>query len=286
MNKLLSQGMRANVIVTSPPYNINKRYGTYNDYKEINDYLDWLFEIAKSSLDILDTEGSFFLNIGGRPSDPIMPFYVVEKFLKAGYKLQNTIHWIKSISFEKADIGKMNNIKDYSIGHFKPIVSERYLTDLHEYIFHFTKTGAIKLDKRAIGVPYQDKSNIGRWKSATEDKRERGNVWFIPYCTIQESRPHPAVFPEKLPYLCIKLHGIRKDMIVYDPFMGIGTTALACIHLGVNYLGTEIDPQYIKVSQEDIQKRKKKMAIDTCVYKEDDDDHILIRNKTPKIAQA
>jgi site-specific DNA-methyltransferase (adenine-specific) len=257
MNKLLSQGIQVNVIVTSPPYNINKRYDTYNDDKERNDYLDWLFEVAKSSLDILDTEGSFFLNIGGRPSDPIIPFYVVEKFLKAGYKLQNTIHWTKSISFEKADIGKMNTIKDYSIGHFKPIPGERYLTDLHEYIFHLTKTGDVKIDKRAIGVPYQDKSNIGRWKSATQDKRDRGNVWFIPYSTIQESRPHPAVFPEKLPYLCIKLHGLKKDMIVYDPFMGIGTTALVCIQLDVNYLGTEIDPQYIKVAQEDIQKRKK-----------------------------
>lgn len=37
--------------------------------------------------------------------------------------------------------------------------------------------------------------------------RDRGNVWFIPYPTIQAGRPHPAVFPEKLPYLCIKLHG-------------------------------------------------------------------------------
>ena len=44
-------------------------------------------------------------------------------------------------------------------------------------------------------------------------------MWFIPYPTINESRPHPAVFPEKLPFLCIKLHGVRKGMIVYDPFM-------------------------------------------------------------------
>jgi site-specific DNA-methyltransferase (adenine-specific) len=113
------------------------------------------------------------------------------------------------------------------------------------------KGGNIKVNKRAIGVPYQDKTNIGRWKSATEDKRDRGNVWFIPYPTIQEGRPHPAVFPEKLPYLCIKMHGVKKDMLVYDPFMGIGTTALTCIRLGVNYLGTEIDAEYRKVAMED-----------------------------------
>ena len=283
MKKLGSDNANTDVIVTSPPYNLKKAYGLYNDNKERENYLDWLYDIAKLSYSVLKDNGSFFLNIGGTPSDPMLPFEVINRFKDAKYQLQNTIHWIKSISFEKADVGKMNTIRDYSIGHFKPIVSERYLTDLHEYIFHLTKGGHVKLDKRDIGVPYQDKSNIGRWKSATQDKRDRGNVWFIPYSTIQESRPHPAVFPEKLPYLCIKLHGLKKDMIVYDPFMGIGTTALACIQLSVYYLGTEIDPQYIKVAQEDIQKRKKKIAIDHWSHAKENDD-IIVRNKKPKIA--
>lgn len=249
---------RVDVIVTSPPYNINKEYGIYKDKKGRQQYLDWIYEVAKKSYSILKDNGSFFLNISGRPSDPTLPFKVVNRFLEVGYELQNIIHWIKSISIEKEDIGKSNGIRDFSIGHFKPIISERFLTDLQEYLFHFSKGGNVKLDKRAIGVPYQDKTNIGRWKSATQDKRDRGNVWFIPYPTIQEGRPHPAVFPEKLPYLCIKMHGVnRKDMLVYDPFMGIGTTALACIRLGVNYIGTEIDAEYIKVAKNDISTRKK-----------------------------
>jgi DNA modification methylase len=70
-------------------------------------------------------------------------------------------------------------------------------------------------------------------------------------------------------------------MIVYDPFMGIGTTALACIQLGVNYLGTEIDPQYIKVAQGDVRKRKKEMVIDKWLSKETND--MLVENKTPKV---
>ena len=44
------------------------------------------------------------------------------------------------------------------------------------------------------------------------------------------------------------MHGIKQDMVVYDPFMGIGTTALACMKLGVDYLGTEIDTEYLKVA--------------------------------------
>jgi site-specific DNA-methyltransferase (adenine-specific) len=276
MKSLRTQNLALDVIVTSPPYNINKEYSNYRDNKEREEYLNWLFQIATLSYLTLKNDGSFFLNIGGTHLDPMLPFDVVKKFRDASYKLQNTIHWIKSISIEKEDVGKTNGKRDdYSVGHFKPIVSERFLTDLHEYIFHFTKGGNVKVNKKAIGVPYQDKTNIGRWKSATEDKRDRGNVWFIPYPTINESRPHPAVFPEKLPYLCIKMHGIKQGMIVYDPFMGIGTTALACISLGVDYLGTEIDSEYIRVGSEDTEKRKRnKGAMDDWL--DDKNDKMII----------
>ena len=262
MDKLCSQGMRVDVIITSPPYNINKDYRSYFDNRERNEYLSWLFRVAKRSFLILKHEGSFFLNLGGSSLDPLLPFEAAKSFIKAGYILQNTIHWIKSISLEKEDVAKNNVIQDdhLSVGHFKPIVSERFLTDLQEYIFHFTKKGNVKLDKLAAGVPYQDKTNIGRWKSAKQDRRDRGNVWFIPYPTIQEGRPHPAVFPEKLPYLCTRLHGIKSDMLVYDPFMGIGNTALACINQGIQYIGTEIDADYIRIARENIVERKKAIA--------------------------
>ncbi|HET8857258.1 MAG TPA: site-specific DNA-methyltransferase [Nitrososphaeraceae archaeon] len=257
MNKLIEENtIKIDAIVTSPPYNINKPYSEYNDRRDRIEYLSWLQKIAKKSIQILKEDGSFFLNIGARSTDFMLPFEICKNFIEAGYKLQNTIHWIKSISIEIDDIGKNNLIKsDSSIGHFKPIISKRFLSDLHEYIFHFTKKGDLVIDKLAIGVVYQDKSNIGRWKSAKTDKRDRGNIWFIPYNTIQEKRPHPAIFPEKLPQLCIKLHGIKKNTIIYDPFIGIGTTALACINLNVNFLGTEIDKKYIRIANEKIKAR-------------------------------
>ena len=255
MKKIIRNGLSVDVIVTSPPYNINKNYRSYVDKKERNEYLSWLSEIARTSYNILKNEASFFLNVSGAPSDSLLPLEVAKAFFDSGYKLQNTIHWIKSISIEKEDLAKTGSFspsKNVSLGHFKPIISERFLNDFHEYIFHFTKDGDVKLDKLAIGVPYQDKTNIGRWKSSKEDKRDRGNVWFIPYQTIRKERPHPAIFPERLPYLCIKLHGIKKGMLVYDPFMGIGNTALACIQLNVNFIGTEIDYGYIQSAKERI----------------------------------
>jgi site-specific DNA-methyltransferase (adenine-specific) len=255
MDKLRNERLLIDVIVTSPPYNINKEYGIYKDNRERGDYLKWLEYVGRGSISVLKDEGSFFFNIAGRPADPTIPFCVAGVFRDIGDKLQNIIHWIKSVSFDPEDIGRNNvfrNNGNVSLGHFKPITSDRYLSDLQEYIFHFTKTGNVKLDKLQAGVTYQDKTNIGRWKSATQDKRDRGNVWFIPYPTIQRGRPHPAVFPVKLAERCIKLHGIKNNMLVYDPFMGIGNTALACTRLKINYIGTEIDPQYIVIAREQI----------------------------------
>jgi site-specific DNA-methyltransferase (adenine-specific) len=263
MNKMAHDNLSVDVIVTSPPYNLNKRYGSYKDNRKRKDYLSWLSDIARTSHKILKDKASFFLNVAGSPSDSLLPLEVAKVFFDSGFKLQNTIHWIKSVSIEKEDLAKtwpFSPTKNVSIGHFKPIISKRFLNDFHEYIFHFTRGGDVKLDKLAIGVPYQDKTNIGRWKSSKQDRRDRGNVWFIPYPTIRKERPHPAIFPQRLPYLCIKLHGIRRGMIVYDPFMGIGSTAIACLHLGVDFIGTEIDPGYIQEAQGSIDRIVKSLV--------------------------
>src|SRR5260370_25649913 len=97
-----------------------------------------------------------------------------------------------------------------SFGHFKPINSPRFLNDCHEYVFHFTKTGRVELNPLALGVPYQDKSNIARWRHTRGSAlRCRGNTWFVPYETIQtrqHERPHPATFPVQLAECAIILH--------------------------------------------------------------------------------
>lgn len=245
------------VIVTSPPYNIGVNYNQYEDNKPPEAYLDWLHEVGRKCKKVLADEGSFFLNVGNKPSDQYNAFDIAQK-LSDLFKLQNTIHWIKSIAIPKEDVGDYPNINgDIAVGHYKPINSPRFLTDCHEYIFHFTKMGDIEVDKLAVGVPYQDKSNIGRWKSASKDLRGRGNTWFIPYETIwsrEKQRPHPSTFPVKLPEMCIKLHGVNKTKLCLDPFMGIGNTALACQKLGIGYIGFEIDERYIKVAQERLSK--------------------------------
>ncbi|MEM4318087.1 MAG: site-specific DNA-methyltransferase [Candidatus Nitrosocaldus sp.] len=257
MRKILND-KEVDVIVTSPPYNIGIKYNKYDDTIPRERYLDWMEAVGIECKRVLKDDGSFFLNMGYKSKDPWVALEVAFR-LRNHFVLQNIIHWIKSIAISKEDVGDYPNIKgDIAVGHYKPVNSSIFLNKCHEYIFHFTKKGDVKLDKLAIGVPYQDKSNIGRWEHTKQDLRDRGDVWFIPYETIQsraEQRPHPSTFPPKLPIMCIKLHGLDKVKLVLDPFMGIGNTAIACIRLGVDYIGFEIDEKYVDIAERRIKEK-------------------------------
>lgn len=226
------------VVVTSPPYNLDIDYNTYDDNMAREDYLRWMVDVSYALSRVIKPDGSLFLNLGSKPTDPTIAFEVMAIFLR-DWKLQNTIHWIKSITIDQAKSQK-------SFGHFKPINSPRFINDCHEYVFHFTKTGEVKLDRKAVGACYEDKSNITRWAGAS-DTRCRGNNWFIPYQTItsrKNDRPHPATFPVELPERCIKLHGVKRAKVVLDPFMGLGSTGVAAKNLGLDFIGYDIDFDY------------------------------------------
>jgi site-specific DNA-methyltransferase (adenine-specific) len=234
---------QVDLVVTSPPYNLGIRYSKFSDRADRAGYLRWCKTWAAQIARLLKPDGSFFLNIGSAPSNPMFPHELVLE-LRDLFVLQNTIHWVKSISIEE----KRGEI--ISRGHFKPINSRRYLNDCHEYIFHLTKTGRVEIDRLAIGVPYQDKTNIARWSHTRgSDLRCRGNTWFIPYETIQsraKERPHPATFPVRLAEWCIKLHGVSRVETMLDPFLGIGNSAVAAKNCGVpRFIGFEIDGGYL-----------------------------------------
>jgi site-specific DNA-methyltransferase (adenine-specific) len=227
---------------------------------------------------VLKSSGSFFLNIGAAPSNPMLPHEIVMT-LRKFFVLQNTIHWIKSIAIDtnetktdarhphlnslpgqgEADAKRRVRVEGglKTFGHFKPINSPRFLNDCHEYVFHFTKSGRVELNRLALGVPYQDKSNIARWSHTRgNDLRCRGNTWFVPYETIQsreKERPHPATFPVQLAEWCIKLHGASRVETMLDPFLGIGNSAVAAQRCGVKrFIGFEIDDAYLEEARQRI----------------------------------
>ena len=225
------------VIVTSPPYNLDLAYSQYDDTRSEADYLDWMVSVATALRRVLRPDGSFFLNITGSNSKPWLPFELIVR-LRPLFVLQNHITWIKSIATASD-----------SVGHYKPLAGQRFLNHNHEHIFHLTLDGNVKLDRLSIGVPFKDKSNIAR-RGHTRDLRCRGNTWFIPYRTVQTKAGkynHPGMFPVDLPRWCIRLHG-KPGAAVLDPFAGTGTTLVAAFLENASGIGIELDPAYIAVA--------------------------------------
>jgi site-specific DNA-methyltransferase (adenine-specific) len=237
------------VIVTSPPYNLGVRYRTYDDTLPRDRYLEWTGAWIKAASRALEPEGSLFLNVGAKPTDPWTGLDVAQ-VARRHLQLQNTILWVKSIAIDRDAAGaRAGMTRDLNVGHYKPINSDRFLNDCHEFVFHFTPAGRTRLDRRAIGVQYQDPSNIARWRAASGNLRCRGNTWFIPYETIQsrdKDRPHPATFPPRLPEYCVRLHGVARAGVMMDPFLGLGSSAVAAAGLGVDFIGVEIDRHYLR----------------------------------------
>lgn len=240
-------GASVDVAVTSPPYNLGIAYNSHDDTGPREEYLEWCDLWAREVKRVLVSGGSFFLNVGGKPTDPYVPFDVLA-VMRRHFALQNVFHWVKSIAILNEEVGNYPGLEgDLMAGHYKPINSARFVNDCHEYIFHLTHRGDVPLDRLAVGVPYRDKSNVTRWKGAARDVRCRGNTWFLPYPTIMRrdrDRPHPATFPPALPERCIRLHGLERARLALDPFVGLGSTAVACARLGVACIGFEIDEEY------------------------------------------
>lgn len=226
------------LVVTSPPYNIALGYASYDDTRPDADYLDWMTRVAVALERVLAVGGSVFLNLSGSNAKPWLPFELITR-LRPVFQLQNHITWIKSIA-----------VGDTASGHYKPVGGARFLHPMHEHVFQLTKTGRVPLDRLAIGVPFQDKSNIAR-RGHARDLRCRGNTWFIPYRTVNsraEKFHHPAGFPVTLPLWCIHLVGGQPRVL--DPFAGAGTTLVAAARAGVPGIGIEIDPLYASIARD------------------------------------
>lgn len=222
------------LVITSPPYNLGVNYNDYHDKLPESQYIQWLYQVMQQVHRVLKKDGSVFLNLPANRSGTT--FKLMALLQHKLFALQNQIVWVKSIS-----------VGNNSYGHFKPVNSPRYLHSGYEFLFHLTKKGDVAINRLAVGVAYQDKSNIARFKHIG-DRRCRGNVWFIPYRTRNQKLAHPTSFPVKLPHWCIKLAN-RVNAVVLDPFCGSGSVAIAAIkqHCG-KFIGIDLDKSYIKLT--------------------------------------
>lgn len=126
-------------IITSPPYNLDIKYGKYADDLPRDSYLKWLHDVAVAMKRVLTDDGQLFLNVGYSNIDPWVAMDVAQVFRKV-FVLQNNITWVKHIA-----------VNDQGYGQYKPISSDRFSSATTESIFHFTKNGTVKVDRLAIG---------------------------------------------------------------------------------------------------------------------------------------
>ena len=194
------------MVFTSPPY------------KEEDGYSDSLIRCCfRKIYNLLPDNGVIFLNFGHLNAFKDRPYVIHSIIKEVGFKLKDTIIW------EKVQ--------------FSPIQGHSTLNNVWEFVFFFYKNECPKIDRLAIGVPYKDKSNVGRYSD--QDLRCAGNLWKINYETIQhaEQKTHKDRFPVELPRRGIKL--VPSAECILDPFSGSSTTGVAAILEGRDYIGIE-----------------------------------------------
>jgi DNA modification methylase len=244
------------LVFTSPPYADN-RQKTYHGVP-ISEYLDWFLPISHELKRVLKSEGSFVLNIKERAVNGERQTYVLELILemrKQGWFWTEEYVWHKKNCYP----GKWPN----------------RFRDAWERCLHFTKQKRFKMFQEAVMVPMGDWKNKRLAQLSETDKiRDESHVgsgfgknishWVgreyayptnvLHLATECSNRGHSASFPVTLPAWFIRLLTEERD-VVLDPFLGSGTTALACVELNRHFVGIELMEQYFEIAGEAIADR-------------------------------
>ena len=229
------------LMITSPPYNVSKEYD--NDLS-LNEYLNLLKNCFTETYRVLVDGGRACINIANVGRKPYIPLsdYVSKIMIEIGFNMRGEIIWNKSAG---AGIST-------AWGSFQS-ASNPILRDVHEYILIFSK-GNYKRE-RDKGEKELRKDNITKEEFIEWTK----SVWTMNTESAKRIG-HPAPFPEELPNRLIKLFSFTNDIVI-DPFMGSGTTAIAAIKNNRNFVGYEINQEYINLANNRILNLKEKIII-------------------------
>ena len=216
------------LMITSPPYNVSKEYD--NDLS-LNEYLNLLKNCFTETYRVLVDGGRACINIANIGRKPYIPLsdYVSKIMIEIGFNMRGEIIWNKSAG---AGIST-------AWGSFQS-ASNPILRDVHEYILIFSK-GNYKRERDKEEKELR-KDNITKEEFIEWTK----SVWTMNTESAKRIG-HPAPFPEELPNRLIKLFSFTNDIVI-DPFMGSGTTAIAAIKNNRNFVGYEINEEYINLA--------------------------------------
>jgi len=277
MRAMKAAGHQVQTLITSPPYFGLRDYGREGQVgleDTPREYVARLVEVFREAWDLLADDGTVWLNLGDsysnggrstraadakhggramdtRPADGMkqkdligVPWRVAFALQADGWYLRQDIIWHKPNPMPES-------------------VRDR-CTKAHEYVFLLTKSQRYYYDHEAIKEPADLKNNresagVRRTAPGSTDHggpadgrrsyttRNRRDVWTVtpkPY-----KGAHFAIFPESLIEPCI-LAGSAPGDIVFDPFMGSGTTAAVARRHGRNWLGCELNPEYAELQRE------------------------------------
>lgn len=214
------------LMVTSPPYNVGK---DYDRDLTLDEYLEFLKRVLSETKRVLVPGGRVAFNVANLGRKPYIPLnaHVASMAAGLGLLMRGEIIWVKG----KGNTGSCAWGSWMSAGN-------PTLRDLHEYILIFSKD---RFDR-----PMKGKSTISR----DEFMAATTSVWHIPPESARRVN-HPAPFPVALVERLIHLYTFEGE-VVLDPFMGSGSTAVAAIRTGRNFVGYEVAPQYVAVCRERI----------------------------------
>ena len=240
------------LVITSPPYSTLKVYINDGGVSP-DDYVDWFLPYCKEIERVLKPTGSFILNINDKVEKGFRHPYV--------FDLISRLHKETSLKmFERMFWNKLKGLPNrYRFG------------DRVEFIFWFAKEKGFKFHIDEMRTPYSEKS-IQRMKNPlkkrfSRDESNQNNeykTWSpnpkgaLPTTLVNISSEskriadnHVAVYPVELVDYFIKGSTDEGD-VVLDPFMGTGTTGLSCVNLGRNYIGFEMQQDYIDIANKRI----------------------------------
>jgi site-specific DNA-methyltransferase (adenine-specific) len=234
------------LVFVDPPYNLNKTFNlTSFKSMDVDKYADWLESWIKKIIRLLRPNASVYICGDWKSSGAI--FNVAKKY----FKIQNRI------TFEREKgRGAKSNWKNCSEDIWFCTISDNY----------FFNVEAVKI-KRKVIAPYKDISGKPKdWEEKDNGKyriTHPSNIWTditIPFWSMPENTDHPTQKPEKLLAKVI-LASSKPNDIVFDPFLGSGTTSVVASKLGRRYVGIEIDELYCCLTEKRLEIAKKDKTI-------------------------
>jgi site-specific DNA-methyltransferase (adenine-specific) len=220
------------LIITSPPYCVGIKYENYNDNIPYEEYLEFSEKWLAKCYDLAKADGRLSLNIpldknkGGQQS---VYADVATIAKRVGWKYSSTIVWNEqNISRRTAWGSWLSASAPYVIAPVEAIIV------MYKEKWKKSLKGRSDISRDE----FLDWTN-GMWNFSGESKTKIG---------------HPAPFPVELPKRCMKLFSYVGDTVL-DPFLGSGTTLVACLETNRAGIGVEINRNYCSLAQKRLEKR-------------------------------